>query len=47
MPLICISSIVCFLGGFFLGDSEARQELHYYSSQIQGYRNTQYNTLQQ
>ena len=29
LPLIVLSSIVAFLGGFFLGDFEARNELPY------------------
>ena len=29
-PLICISSIISFIGGYFLGDLEARHEFTYY-----------------
>lgn len=29
-PLICISSIISFVGGYFLGDLEARHEFTYY-----------------
>ncbi len=35
-PIVCLSSIFSFLGGFFLGDFEARQEI-FYNRQI--YRN--------
>ena len=29
-PLVCISSIISFVGGYFLGDLEARHEFTYY-----------------
>ena len=33
LPILCISSILSFIGGFFLGDLEARHEL-FYNNQI-------------
>ena len=30
LPLMCITSIVSFVGGFFLGNSESRREIAYY-----------------
>lgn len=32
LPLLCITSIVTFVGGFFLGNSESRQEIAYYQN---------------
>ena len=30
LPLFCLTSVISFIGGFFLGDLEARHELVYY-----------------
>lgn len=46
LPLICISSIFSFLGGFFIGDWEARQEIFYYR-QINRNRYIQNETITQ
>ena len=37
-PIICITSVISFVGGFFFGDLEARHELVYYHQLID--RNT-------
>ena len=38
LPLFCLTSVISFIGGFFLGDLEARHELVYYYQLID--RNT-------
>ena len=36
-PLVCLSSVISFVGGFFLGDLEAREEIAYYYREINTY----------
>ena len=41
IPLICFSSVISFVGGYFLGDLEARHEFTYYQDLTNRNINTQ------